>query len=89
MASRECGVLRLGITTHVGSQCESLKTWSIGIEGADLFSIAPDRRRVDFTYVTGEWTDDVRIITAVPEPGSVALLGIGVLAATLRRRKPS
>lgn len=53
----------------------------------DSLSISPDRLRIDFSYVVGEWTDDIRIITAVPTPGSAAgaLMGAAFLACRRRR----
>lgn len=58
-----------------------------GLENPDTFLISADRLRVDFLYETGTWTDDVRIITAVPEPGSIAMLALAGLTL-LRRRSP-
>lgn len=55
-----------------------------GFEGEDTLQISDDRLRVDFDYFTGAYTDDVRIITAVPEPAALSLLVLGS-AALLRR----
>lgn len=50
----------------------------------DSFEISADRLRIDFTMGVGDWTDDIRIVTAIPEPSALAGLLAGVLA--LRRR---
>lgn len=56
-----------------------------GLDDPDMFSITADRLRVDFHYLTGGYSDDVRIITAVPEPSSVALFGMASFAVMCRR----
>jgi len=52
----------------------------------DTFEISQDLMRIDFTMEVGDWTDDIRVITAVPTPGSVGVLAAGLFAATRRRR---
>lgn len=53
---------------------------------ADAFEISQDLMRIDFVMQVGEWTDDIRVVTAVPTLGSVAILSAGLFAATRRRR---
>lgn len=49
--------------------------------------LSDDRMRIDFSFATGTYTDDVRIITAasIPAPATAALLGLGLVACTRRR----
>lgn len=53
----------------------------------DFFTISPDRTRIDFSYAVGGWTDDIRIVTAVPAPGGVMTLAVGILGMIPRRRR--
>jgi hypothetical protein len=58
-----------------------------GIEFADdLLTVSSDRRRIDFQFATGGWTDDIRIVTAIPAPGAAAVLTLGAVGAMRRRR---
>lgn len=57
-----------------------------GVPGEDAFQISADRLRIDFVVNVGEWTDDIRILTAVPSPSAAAILGLGGLMAARRRR---
>lgn len=52
----------------------------------DALFISADRLRLDFDWRTFAGTDDVRILVAVPAPGSLALLSLVGLASTHRRR---
>ncbi|GMV71862.1 MAG: hypothetical protein AMXMBFR77_17000 [Phycisphaerales bacterium] len=53
----------------------------------DTFEISADRTRLDFTLKFGAAYDEIRIITAVPEPGSLALLSLMGLTGARRRRR--
>lgn len=55
-------------------------------DGADAFEIAADLMRIDFTMEVPDWTDDIRVITAVPAPGTGVLMAGGLLSITRRRR---
>lgn len=53
----------------------------------DLLTISEDRLRVDFTFASnGSGTDDVRIITTVPTPGSIMIISGGAFLAFRRWR---
>jgi MYXO-CTERM domain-containing protein len=52
---------------------------------SDSFEISADRLRIDFVMEIGDWTDDIRIVTAVPAPPVAALLALGGLARRRRR----
>lgn len=52
----------------------------------DTFEISGDRTRLDFTLKFAAAYDELRIITAVPEPGSLALLSLMGLTGMRRRR---
>lgn len=53
---------------------------------SDTFEISQDHMRIDFVMEVGDWTDDIRVVTAVPTPGSIGILSAGLFAATRRRR---
>jgi hypothetical protein len=53
----------------------------------DSFTISADRMRIDFAFGVGGWTDDIRIVTAVPAPGSaLPLVALACFARRSRRR---
>lgn len=53
----------------------------------DSFTISSDRMRIDFAFGVGGWTDDIRIVTAVPAPGSaLPLVALAGFARRSRRR---
>ena len=52
----------------------------------ERFTITIAGNRINFRLVTSTATDDIRVITAVPAPGAVALLALGGVFATRRRR---
>ena len=53
----------------------------------DTFEISADRTRLDFTLKFNLAYDEIRIITAVPEPGSLALLSLMGFTGMRRRRR--
>lgn len=53
----------------------------------DSFTISSDRMRIDFSFGVGGWTDDIRIVTAVPCPGGAAVGIVAGLAMARRRRR--
>ncbi|MHC4415272.1 MAG: PEP-CTERM sorting domain-containing protein [Planctomycetota bacterium] len=56
--------------------------------GNDIFSIGPGMRTVTIDrYKTRTVMDQVRIITLVPEPSTIGLLGLAGLAVIRRRRR--
>jgi hypothetical protein len=52
----------------------------------DRFTISADRRTVEFNLRISSPGDFFRVVTAVPAPGSAALLGLGGLLTARRRR---
>lgn len=52
----------------------------------DTFEISADRLRVDFTMQVDDADDEIRIVTAVPEPGALSLLALGGIVSIRRRR---
>ncbi len=76
---------------HAGTAYDS--DVSRGLEGPsapatqDFITLSGDRRMIAFDFRTGTSVDDIRVFTAVPEPSSLALAGVGLLAlATAGRR---
>lgn len=57
-----------------------------GAESEDQFVISPDRLRLDFIYETSTWTDDIRIVTAVPTPATGLVMAFAATTLTRRRR---
>lgn len=74
---------RPGITYghHAGRKLE------LPPESLDTFEISGDRLRLDFTLKFDLANDNLRIVTAVPEPGSLALLSMLGFGASRRRRR--
>jgi hypothetical protein len=79
------GTAQSGTTT-------GLPDWSSGATVGSLDGITGQGIGVDdiriYTFATGEGGDAVSaFFTAIPEPSSAALLGLGGLALMLRRRR--
>lgn len=53
---------------------------------SDRFAITADRRSIEFQWAANDPGDRMRVITAVPEPSTIAVLGLAS-AALLRRRR--
>lgn len=45
--------------------------------GPDPINISPDRRTVSVSFTTTLATDQARLVVAIPEPGTLVLLGLG------------
>jgi len=52
----------------------------------DAFTISDDRRTFTYDGRVSTAIDGIRIITAVPSPGALALLSIGAVSCMIRRR---
>ena len=50
-------------------------------------SLTADRRTVIVDFLTGTSVDDIRVITAAPEPASLSLLTLAAAPLLLRRRR--
>jgi hypothetical protein len=60
----------------------------VGQASNDEITLSPDRRTITVNLRTGTVQDQVRIITAVPEPATPATIAVAAALATcLRRRK--
>lgn len=55
--------------------------------GPDSVSLTADRRTVIVDFLTGTSVDDIRVITAAPEPASLSLLTLAAAPLLLRRRR--
>jgi hypothetical protein len=53
---------------------------------AERFTLTLTGNRINYRFNTSTATDDIRVITLVPTPGALALLGVGGLVAMRRRR---
>lgn len=81
-------VSELNATSFLGA----LGTNYAGIGGLELasqdqFTISADHRMPSFVFQTSNGSDDIRIITAVPEPGALGLMFTALGALALVRRK--
>lgn len=54
---------------------------------ADPFTVSADRLRIDFMFTVSDWTDEIRIVTAVPSPGGLALILLGSAGLARRSRR--
>ncbi|MCG3179593.1 MAG: hypothetical protein BIFFINMI_01931 [Phycisphaerae bacterium] len=77
-----------GVTypTHPGVQI----AYRGAVEGetADIITVAADGRTVNFTLrAVDTGIDQMRVLVAVPEPGTLLLLGVAAAGAALRRRR--
>ncbi|MCA8961610.1 MAG: hypothetical protein KDC38_13895 [Planctomycetes bacterium] len=55
-----------------GNRYRGLELDGPGGDSADFFEISGDRSRIDFAMAVGDWTDDIRVITADTIPGALA-----------------
>lgn len=55
--------------------------------GLDSVTLSTDRRTVSFDLRNGTRVDQVRVITAVPEPAAIVLFAIGAGVFTVGRRR--
>ncbi len=54
---------------------------------SDFITLSKDLRTISINWQATRKVDQIRIITAIPAPGALVLLGLGGLAGTTRRRR--
>ncbi len=54
---------------------------------SDFITLSEDRRTISINWQATRKVDQIRIITAIPAPSALVLLGLGGLAGTTRRRR--
>jgi hypothetical protein len=72
--------LKVGGAPYIGTFAER------GWENTEWGQLSSDRRTLTFFGTASDPGDQFRIFTAVPEPGSLMLMGLGALAMARRRR---
>jgi hypothetical protein len=79
------GSLGLATTTYASGSDHGME-FTLNADGTDdILTLSADRRTVSFTVTANLNADELRIVTAVPEPGSLALLGGGMLLLAAKR----
>jgi hypothetical protein len=78
---------RLGVSGVQYSQSGTYRGYELDTQSVEEFEILSDRKTLRFYCRTTSTVDDLRIITLVPEPASLSVLGAGIAALLFKRRR--
>lgn len=77
----------LGQSSTRYSQSDNYRGYELDTQDVEQFSLSSDMHTLDFYCRTTTVVDELRILTVVPEPASLSVLGAGVAALVLRSRR--
>lgn len=69
------------------AQSDNYRGYELDTQDVEQFSLSNDMYTLDFYCRTTNVVDELRIVTEVPEPASLSVLGAGVVVLMLRRRR--
>jgi hypothetical protein len=72
-------IVGAGDTTYDIGNYRGLELWGSLPDGQDVIELSIDRRTLTVSLVSAEYSDQIRVITTVPEPTTLLLLGLGSL----------
>jgi len=78
---------RLGVSGVQYTQSDNYRGYELDTQPVEEFEILSDRKTLRFYCRTTTVVDELRIITLVPEPASLSVLGAGIAALLFKRRR--
>jgi hypothetical protein len=78
---------RLGVSGVQYAQSDNYRGYELDTQPVEEFEILSDGKTLRFYCRTTDVVDELRIITLVPEPASLSVLGAGIAALLFKRRR--